>query len=123
MVDLVDEGFDVAVRIARKVDRGFVARPIGQARVVAGNFNANKGDFLCSAAASGLGVILRPTFLAHELLRDGRLVRILDGWDPEGYTIDAVYPSRQFLTAKVRTVIDFLIDRFGDNPYWDQRTA
>jgi hypothetical protein len=28
---------------------------------------------------------------AHELLRDGRVVRILDGWEPEGYTIYAVY--------------------------------
>ena len=173
MVDLVDEGFDVAVRIARKVDPGLVARPIGQARVMAcaspgylkkhgtprtpeelarhncmsyahtgqqhqwrfsrggrgrkvvvtGNFNANNGDILCSAAASGLGVILQPTFLAHELLRDGLLVRILDGWEPEGYTIYAVYPSRQFLTPKVRTFIDFLIDRFGDNPYWDKQLA
>jgi DNA-binding transcriptional LysR family regulator len=169
MVDLVDEGFDVAVRIARKIEPGLVARPITQARVVvcaspeylmkhgtprtpadlatrnclsyaytgqqhlwrftrrgreqsvtvAGNLNANNGEILCSAAANGLGVILQPTFLAHDLLRTKRLVRVLEGWEPEGFTIYAVYPSRQFLTPKVRTFIDFLIERFGDNPYWD----
>jgi DNA-binding transcriptional LysR family regulator len=98
----------------------FSRRGRDQKVVVGGNFNANNGDILCGAAASRLGVILQPTFLAHELLRDGRLVRILDGWEPEGYTIYAVYPSRQFLTPKVRSFIDFLIDRFGDNPYWDK---
>jgi DNA-binding transcriptional LysR family regulator len=173
VVDLVDEGFDVAVRIARQIDPGLVARPITHARtvacaspaylkkhgaprtpedlahhnclsyaytgqqhlwrftkhgreqavVVAGNLNANNGDILCSAAADGLGVILQPTFLAHDLLRERRLVRILDGWEPEGFTIYAVYPSRQFLTPKVRTFIDFLVERFGDNPYWDSGMA
>jgi DNA-binding transcriptional LysR family regulator len=169
MVDLVEEGFDVAVRIARKVDPGLVARPITHARVVAcaspdylkrhgvprtpedlakhncmsyaytgqqhqwrfsrrdreqtvkvaGNLNANNGDILCSAAANGLGVIMQPTFLAHELLRTKRLVRVLEGWEPEGFTVFAVYPSRQFLTAKVRTFIDFLVEHFGDKPFWD----
>lgn len=173
MVDLVDEGFDVAVRIARQIDPGLVARPIAHARVVAcaspaylkkhgvprtpedlanhnclsyvytgqqhlwrftnlgheqavvvaGNLNANNGDILCSAAADGLGVILQPTFLAHDLLRARRLVRVLEGWEPAGFTIYAVYPSRQFLTSKVRTFIDFLVERYGDNPYWDSGVA
>lgn len=169
-VDLVEEGFDVAVRIAHQIDPGLVARPITLARMaacaapaylkehgtprspddltrhncltyaytgqqydwhfrrlgrdyavtVAGNFHGNNGDILCAAAADGLGVILQPTFLVYELLRTKRLVRILEGYEPEGFTIFAVYPSRQFLTPKVRTFIDFLVERFGDNPYWDQ---
>ena len=32
----------------------------------------------------------------------------------------AVYPSRQFLTPEVRSGIDFLVERFGPNPHWDQ---
>jgi DNA-binding transcriptional LysR family regulator len=38
-------------------------------------------------------------------------------------TIFAVYPSRQFLPPKVRTFIDFMVERFGDNPYWDRGIA
>jgi hypothetical protein len=35
-------------------------------------------------------------------------------------TIFAVYPSRQYLPPRVRTLIDFMVERFGDNPYWDR---
>lgn len=35
VVDLVEEGFDLAVRIARRIDPGLVARPITRARTVA----------------------------------------------------------------------------------------
>lgn len=34
VVDLVEEGFDLAVRIARRIDPGLVARPIARARMV-----------------------------------------------------------------------------------------
>jgi DNA-binding transcriptional LysR family regulator len=172
-VDLVEEGFDVAVRIAPRIDPGLVTRPITRARLVAcaspaylreqgtprspsdlathncltyayagdrhewrftrgareqrvsvtGNLHGNNGDILCCAAADGLGIIVQPTFLVYELLREKRLVRILEEWETEGSTIYAVYPSRQFLTPKVRSFIDFLVERFGDNPYWDRETG
>lgn len=169
IVDLVEEGFDVAVRIARRIDPGLVARPITRARMVvcaspaylerhgtpkspadlarhncltyayagqsewqltrngrnqfvkvSGNVHGNNGDILCSVAADGVGVVAQPTFLVHELLREKKLVRILEGWEVDGYTLSAVYPSRQFLTPKVRSFIDFLVERFGENPYWDK---
>jgi DNA-binding transcriptional LysR family regulator len=169
-VDLVEEGFDVAVRIARRIDPGLVARPITRARLVAcaapaylkqhgtpkspadlarhncltyayaghqgewrftrhgrdqvvrvsGNVHGNNGDILCSAAAEGLGVIVQPTFLVYQLLREKKLAHILEDWEIDESTIYAVYPSRQFLTPKVRSFIDFLVERFGRNPYWDK---
>jgi DNA-binding transcriptional LysR family regulator len=168
VVDLVEEGFDVAVRIARRIAPGFVARPLATSRVVAlaspaylkrhgtprspaelarhncltyaystspnvwrftrqgrtqdvkveGTLRGNNGDFTCAAAAAGLGIALEPTFIAHELLRSGKLVRILRGWEVDLYTIYAVYPSRQLLPPKVRTFVDFLVERFRA-PYWD----
>ena len=91
---------------------------------MSGNVHGNNGDILCSAAAEGLGVIAQPSFLVYELLREGKLVRILEDWEVgEPSTVYAVYPSRQFLTAKVRSFIDFLLERFGENPYWDQGLA
>jgi len=170
VVDLVEEGFDVAVRVARRIDPGLVARPITGVRLVAcaspgylkrrgtpaapadlarhncltyeyagnqnewrfsqrgrehtvrvaGNLQGNNGEILCSAAVEGLGVILQPSFLVHELLRAKKLTRILQGWDTDAFTVYAVYPSRQFLAAKVRSFIDFLVDYFGPEPYWER---
>ena len=170
VVDLVEEGFDVAVRIARRIDPGLVARRIARARMVAcaspaylrkngtpktpsdlarhncltyaysgvqndwhfvrrkreqtvkvgGNLHANNGDILSLAAVDGLGVAVQPTFLVYDLLRAKKLVRIMEDWQADDLTIFAVYPSRQFLPPKVRSFIDFMVERFGDNPYWDE---
>lgn len=171
VVDLVEEGFDLAIRIAQRIDPGLIARPITRARMIAcaspkyvarqgmprspadlarhncltyaysglqnewrfrrgrrqqsvrvsGNLHGNNGDILARAAADGLGVAVQPTFVVYELLRAKKLVRVLEGWEADALTIFAVYPSRQFLPAKVRTFIDFMVERFGgQNPYWDE---
>ncbi len=86
----------------------------------AANLHGNNGDIICRAAASALGVIVEPTFLAYELLRAKKLVRILEEWEADELTIYAVYPSRQLLTPKVRSFIDFLVERFGPKPYCDK---
>jgi DNA-binding transcriptional LysR family regulator len=31
-----------------------------------------------------------------------------------------VFPSRRYLSAKVRAFVDYLSEYFGDSPYWDQ---
>jgi hypothetical protein len=30
-----------------------------------------------------------------------------------------VYPQTRYLSQRVRQFIDFLMERFGDHPYWD----
>jgi len=172
-VDLVEEGFDVAVRIARRIDPGLVARPIARARVIActspaylkkhgapkspadlerhncltyayggpqntwqfarkgrevsvrvrGNLHGNNGEILGRAAVAGLGIVLQPAFLVHEHLRAGKLKRVLPGWEAESVTVYAVYPSRQFLAPKVRSFVDFLVERFGGKPEWEAGIA
>jgi DNA-binding transcriptional LysR family regulator len=173
VVDLVEEGFDVAVRIARRVDPGLVARPLTRARMLAcaspdyvkrhgmpkspaelarhncltyaysglqnewhfarrgreqtvkvsGNLHGNNGDILAQAVAEGLGVTVLPTFMIYDMLREKRLVRVLEGWEADELTIFAVYPSRQFLPPKVRSFVDFMVERFGGEPYWDRGVA
>jgi DNA-binding transcriptional LysR family regulator len=56
----------------------------------------------------------------YESLRAGQLVPLLPDWAADCYTVYAVYPHRQFLPQKVRSFIDFLVARFGPEPYWDQ---
>ena len=90
---------------------------------IAGNLHGNNGDILSNAAIAGLGVIVQPTFVIYEALRAKKLVRILEGWGADELTIYAVYPNRQFLPPKVRSFIDFLVERFGPEPYWDKGIA
>ena len=81
--------------------------------------SANNGDYLCAAARDGLGIGVAPTFIAGPDIKRGKLVRVL----PE-YTIPllgayVVYPRTRFLSRRARCFIDFLVERFGDNPHWD----
>ena len=86
---------------------------------ISGNVRGNNGDILSTAAIEGLGVILHPTFMVYEALREKKLVRILSDWEVDDLTVFAVYPNRKFLPPKVRSFIDFLAERFGSEPYWD----
>ncbi|MEE4283710.1 MAG: hypothetical protein V2I41_17350, partial [Pseudomonadales bacterium] len=49
-----------------------------------------------------------------------RLQQILPDYCPPEISIYAVFPSRRYLSAKVRTFVDFLSDYFGECPDWDQ---
>lgn len=89
---------------------------------VSGPVCADNGDILESAAIAGLGVALLPTFIVGPALRDGRLQQVLPDYCPPDISIYAVFPSRRYLSAKVRTFVDFLSDYFGENPDWDQFT-
>lgn len=86
---------------------------------IAGNLSGNDATFLSQAVLAGAGVALQPTYLAGPLIREGRLVQLLPDWQPAELTIWAVYLSRRHVLASLRTMIDFLIDRFGPTPPWD----
>ncbi|MGA2288965.1 LysR family transcriptional regulator [Bradyrhizobium sp.] len=47
---------------------------------------------------------------AAQVLRSGALVPILSDFLPKRFSIDAFYPHREHLPAKVRTFIDLLVD-------------
>jgi DNA-binding transcriptional LysR family regulator len=81
---------------------------------------ANNGDFLLDMAVSGHGIILTPTFIAWQALAAGDLVPVLQEYGPAQHSAYAIYPPTRYLSRRVRAFIDFLVDRFGENPYWDQ---
>jgi len=81
---------------------------------------ADNGDVLKAAALSGLGITLLPTFIVGADLCEGQLVQVLPNYCPPEISIYAVFPSRRYLSAKVRTFVDFLSNYFGDSPEWDQ---
>ncbi len=80
---------------------------------------ANNGDVLYTAARQGLGIVLLPTFIVGDAIRAGDLEVILPAYPPIEINIYAVYASRQHLSAKVRTFIDFAAEQIGEQPVWD----
>ncbi|MED5526999.1 LysR family transcriptional regulator [Gallaecimonas pentaromativorans] len=69
---------------------------------------ANVGDAVAEAAAGGLGIAALPLYSAVDMLRRGELVRVLPEYRLQDLNIHALYPSRQYLDAKVKTWVELL---------------
>ncbi len=168
IVDLVEEGYDLAIRIGSAGGDTLVARRLGESRMVAcassaylkahgapktpedlarhscltyeympvrnvwtfrgkdgrehavrvsGPLHSNNGDLLAAAAVAGVGIAYEPEFILGPDLKAGRLVPILGSYTSPLGPIYAVYPSRRYLSAKVRAFVDFLAQRFA-NASW-----
>ena len=76
-------------------------------------------EVLRDAAVNDRGIALLPTFIAAADLRSGRLKPILAQYQAPELWVCALYPPTRHLSMKVRVFIDFLVERFGDRPYWD----
>lgn len=88
---------------------------------VSGRLLCNNGDILRTAALAGTGIVRGPTFIVGEDVCAGRLVPLpLSGYEPPDGALYAVYPPGRHLSAKVRSFIDFLARRFGEEPEWDR---
>ncbi|KQX01341.1 LysR family transcriptional regulator [Massilia sp. Root418] len=173
VVDIVEEGYDMAIRISRSGSASHVARKLassvnvlcaapaylakhgapavpadllkhscigysyaasdewqlldaeGKLHTVKIPFmmRTNNGDTARAVALGGQGLIWQPTFLIGADLRAGRLVQVLPDYRMPDIDIQAVYPSRRHLSAKVRVMIDFLVEQFKDTPPWDRADA
>lgn len=169
-VDLVEEGFDVAIRIAKLPDSTLIARrltPIlsvvcaspeywdthgrpqrpedlkghralrytnapqrawpwtradgGRGSVtIPYVFSANNGDYLAKAAIAGLGVVRTPVFIVYRAIESGDLEPVLTNYRWGDVEAHAVYPPTRHVSRRVRAFIDFLAERYGDEPYWNR---
>lgn len=167
-VDIIRDGFDLAIRIGELQDSSLVARklasdtrvlcaapgyldkatpiktladlelhnclgagpqdawriagPGGEHQVhVTSNLRTNSADFVREAMLSGLGVGLRATWDVGQELKSGELVRVLPEYRGAcDSAIHAVYPSRDFMPAKVNVFIEYLAEIYGTHPTWTQ---
>jgi DNA-binding transcriptional LysR family regulator len=85
---------------------------------VSGNLLSSSAETLRAAALAGQGIFLAPGFVIAEDLEAGRLVPILGEYRPVEFPINAVYPHRHHLSAKVRAFLDLLARRIGEHRRW-----
>lgn len=158
VVDLVEEGYDLAVRIARLANSSLVSRKLASTRMIlcaspaylkkhgkprhpadltkhkvlsysllaTGDqwefdgpqgkvmvtvnpaMRTNSGDTCIAAARKNMGVVLQPSFMVNADLQSGALVELMPVYRSIEFGIYAVYPTRQYVSPKVRAMIDFL---------------
>jgi DNA-binding transcriptional LysR family regulator len=157
-VDLIDEGFDLAVRVGALADSGMVARPLPPYRniicaspgylarsgtplawadlarhrclrllafqpewtlstgetlrwPVQGAFSTNDGNALRAAAIAGAGLILQPSALLDEAVRDGRLLPVLENFLPPPLPAHLVYLRDPYPRPTLSSLVDFLLEQ------------
>ena len=89
---------------------------------ISGSFVTNSGEALRKVALEGAAVCLMAGFLIQDDLEAGHLVRLLPEYRTVELSMNAVYPHRHHLSAKVRTFIDLLVHHSAEqqkliNPY------
>ena len=80
---------------------------------VRGALCADNGDVLLAAAQQGMGITRQPSFMVGEAIAAGRLIPLLTGYQMPTLTLSALFPSRRYLPAKVRLMVDFLLAEWG----------
>jgi DNA-binding transcriptional LysR family regulator len=80
---------------------------------VGGRFRSDNGETLVQWAVAGLGICNAPSFLVDDAISDGKLERLFEDFAAPEYGMFAVRPSGANPPARVRVLIDSLIERFG----------
>jgi DNA-binding transcriptional LysR family regulator len=84
---------------------------------VSGRFRVNNTEGVRAAILQSLGIGFVPVwhFIENEIAKK-HLVVLLKDYQPTPQPINAVYPSRRFLSPKVRAMIDYLAQEFALDP-------
>ena len=88
---------------------------------VTGRIRTRNSEGIREALLSGLGIGYLPIWHLTDEIESGRLVVLLDGFEPKPEPIQAVYPSRRFVPQRTRVMIDFLEQRFARDPKLNPR--
>jgi len=81
---------------------------------VSGNISANEAMVLLHGALAGAGIAHLPAYAAAPYIASGQLVALLTEYEPTVLDMYGVYASRKHIPATLRTMLDFLAERFAD---------
>lgn len=76
-----------------------------------GNAVFNDDDSMLQAALQGVGLVKHLDLRVRQHLSDGSLVRVLAPWCPPFPGFYLYVPSRAQMPAKIRALMDFLIEK------------
>lgn len=97
--------------------------PTGEEEVlVTGRFSGNTAQALRKATVAGLGIALLPPVMAKLDIQSGVLVPVLPQYQPSGYGMNVLYPSRRQLPLAVSAFIGLVIQKMDaeDAPHVDR---
>ncbi|MCC7461196.1 MAG: LysR family transcriptional regulator [Gammaproteobacteria bacterium] len=98
----------------------FTRGEMEQSVPVRSRFHVNSSHIISEHALSGRSVALLPTYLVGEYIQSGALVPLLTAFRPAiNSSLYAIYSPTRYLTAKAKRFLDFLVEAFGDPPYWE----
>lgn len=110
------------VNAAMSLDKWEFEGPDGDEMVTINRsvFQVNTADAMTEAVKAGIGIGALPVYSAIAGLRDGSLVRVLPQYRLYQLKVFALYPSRQYLDAKIRTWVEFLRDTLPERLQADE---
>jgi DNA-binding transcriptional LysR family regulator len=73
----------------------------------------NSAEIEVAMVVQGIGITRLPLFTCEQEVANGDLQIILDDYDQLKLDVYAVYPHRQYLTAKVRAFVDYVVAAFA----------
>ena len=90
---------------------------------VSGNLDSDNGEAILEWCRAGAGLALKSMWEVGEDVRQGRLQVVLPDWKPEGHAIYAIYPHSRLMPTRVRIFIDYLAEKYGPTPYWENENG
>ncbi|ADJ66106.1 LysR family transcriptional regulator [Herbaspirillum seropedicae] len=107
--------FDPKKKKARSGRGASAAKP--QSVAVGGSISANEVTVLLQAVLAGVGIGHMPAYTVAPLVASGQLVQLLPDYEPLQLGMYGVYASRKHMPATLRTMLDFLAQRFAGQPF------
>jgi DNA-binding transcriptional LysR family regulator len=86
---------------------------------VTGHLRTNLDASTVAAMLAGQGIGALPMFAIADELRGGQLQVVLPGWESPATIMHALMPPARASAAKVRAFVDFLVERFAREAFWD----
>lgn len=81
---------------------------------VKGNLRTDDGKLLLCAALAGQGLLIGPSFMVANAIKEGQLKPVLGDYSRTAMGLYAVYPYSKLVSSKVRAFVDYLVETWGN---------